>query len=316
MYESYYGLSDAPFRLNPDPAFLFESVGHRRALANLEYGIHKREGFIVLTGDVGTGKTTLVLKLLQRLATEPITAVQIVSTLLDADDVLRWVAAAFGVEPAGADKASLLNQLIQYFVALDSAGKRALLIVDEAQNLTGPAIEELRMLSNYQIGNRSLLQTFLIGQPEFRDVIASPALHQLRQRVLASYHLGPLDASEIRGYVEHRLNQAAWNGHPTVDVDAYAAVYRITEGVPRRINALFDRVLLAGFLNEQDLVTAADVDEAAAELLPEAADAKPPSAPPGATAADSEGEPLLAILNQLASVQAALQQFYSTHKKP
>jgi general secretion pathway protein A len=314
MYESYYGLSSLPFRLNPDPTFLFESLGHRRAMANLEYGIHKREGFIVVTGDVGTGKTTLVQRLLQKLPSEQIVAAQIVSTLFDPEDVLRLVATSFGVDAADADKPGVLYALIQYFVVLHSKGKRALLIVDEAQNLSVSAIEELRMLSNYQIGNESLLQTFLIGQPEFRDIIDSPALAQLRQRVLATYHLGPLAPAEIRSYIEHRLRLAGWSSHPTIEDNAFEAVYSNTDGVPRRINALFDRVLLAGFLNEQAVIKASDVNEVGAEMLPPVSERSHTltDAPQGGSNFENS---LARISQQLNSIQMAVQQLQIERKQ-
>jgi general secretion pathway protein A len=314
MYESYYGLSSLPFRLNPDPAFLFESLGHRRALANLEYGIHKREGFIVVTGDVGTGKTTLVQHLLQKLPPEQIVAAQVVSTLFDPEDVLRLVATSFGVEAAGADKPGVLNALIHYFVALHAQGKRALLIVDEAQNLSVSAIEELRMLSNYQIGNESLLQTFLMGQPEFRNTIDSPALRQFRQRVLATYHLGPLAPAEIRSYIEHRLRLAGWSNHPNIEDDAFEAVYANSDGVPRRINALFDRVLLAGFLNEQAVIKAPDVNEVGSEMLPAFSDHSHIVTKTQHGGSQFE-QSLARISQQLDSIQIAVQQLQSERKQ-
>ena len=270
MYESFYGLSGKPFQLNPDPAFFFRSRGHGRAMAYLDYGVHQAEGFIVVTGDVGAGKTTLVRNLLRSLAPGNLVAKQIVSTQLDADDMLRMVAGAFfGVQPELPDKAGLLLGLERYFRRLQLEGKRALLIVDEAQNLTPRAVEELRMLSNFQTNERSLLQSFLLGQPEFRQIMQQPEMRQLRQRVIASYHLGPLGPEETQAYIEHRLGLVGWQGDPTFEAGAYAAIHDATEGIPRQINVLCDRVLLAAFLGEKHNLSESDVSDVARELRTE-----------------------------------------------
>src|SRR5574338_1544720 len=203
MYESFFKLRAKPFQLNPDPAFFYGSRGHRRAMAYLEYGLHQNEGFIVVTGEIGAGKTTLVRSLLESLDPGKVAAAQLVSTQVDADDVLRLVAAAFGVPSRNLDKAGLLLALETFLVSITAAGKRALLVVDEAQNLTPRAIEELRMLSNFQLGDQALMQSFLVGQPELRTMMQGPDMQQLRQRVIASYHLGPMDRAETQAYVEH-----------------------------------------------------------------------------------------------------------------
>lgn len=270
MYESFYGLTGKPFQLNPDPAFFYRSRGHGRAMAYLDYGVHQAEGFIVVTGDVGAGKTTLVRNLLRSLAPGNLVAKQIVSTQLDADDMLRMVAGAFfGVQPELPDKAGLLLGLERYFRRLQLEGKRALLIVDEAQNLTPRAVEELRMLSNFQTNERSLLQSFLLGQPEFRQIMQQPEMRQLRQRVIASYHLGPLGPEETKAYIEHRLTLVGWRGDPAFDDAAYAAIHDATDGVPRQINVLCDRVLLAAYLGEKHRLTESDVSDVARELRTE-----------------------------------------------
>src|SRR5947207_537022 len=180
MYESFYGLTGKPFQLNPDPAFLFASRGHKRAYAYLQYGLYQSEGFIVITGEIGAGKTTLVRSLVDRLDANKVIAAQLVSTQLDADDLLRAVAVAFGCRIKTADKAHLLATLEAYFTSLVVQNRRALLIVDEAQNLSPRAVEELRMLSNFQLGDRALLQSFLIGQPELRVTMRSAGMQQLR----------------------------------------------------------------------------------------------------------------------------------------
>lgn len=265
MYEQFYGLASKPFQLNPDPAFYFASRGHRRAMAYLEYGLHQNEGFIVITGEVGAGKTTLVRSLLQKLDAAKVVAGQLVTTHLDESDILRLVAAAFGV-PVQADKASMLLSLEAFLVSLAAAGKRALLIVDEAQNLNPRAVEELRMLSNFQLGQHALLQSFLVGQPEFRATMQSAQMSQLRQRVIASYHLGPLDAVETRAYIEHRLTLVGWAGQPVFEASAHEQIFTLTDGVPRRINTLCDRLLLAGFLGEKQVFTGEEVDAMQSEI--------------------------------------------------
>lgn len=270
MYESYYKLAGKPFQLNPDPAFFYGSRGHKRAMAYLEYGLHQNEGFIVITGEIGAGKTTLVRSLLQKLDPAKVVAAQLVSTQIDADDILRLVAAAFGIPSKNLDKADLLLAIETFLVSLTAAGKRALLVVDEAQNLTPRAVEELRMLSNFQLEDHALLQSFLIGQPEFRDIMQSAEMQQLRQRVIASYHLGPLDVEETKAYIEHRLKHVDWHpDSPSFSADAFEAIYRATGGIPRRINTLCDRLLLAGFLNEKLALTSKDVDEVSQEMKEE-----------------------------------------------
>lgn len=269
MYETFYGLSGKPFQLSPDPAFYFGSKGHTSAFSYLKYGVYQGEGFLVITGEVGAGKTTLVRALLEELDVHSIVAAQIVSTQLDADDLLRSVAKAFGIRVPADDKASLLAAIEAYLLMLFQQNKRALLIVDEAQNLNAGSIEELRMLSNFQCGDQALLQSFLVGQPELRNLMRSPAMEQFRQRVIASYHLGPLDESETRGYIEHRLHRVAWKGTPEFEASAIHAIYLATNGIPRRINAVCNRMMLAGFLAGQQRFTAAEVNAVAAEITGE-----------------------------------------------
>ena len=277
MYERFFGLSAKPFQLNPDPDFFFGSKGHRRAMAYLEYGLHQGEGFIVITGEVGAGKTTLLRGLLRRIPGDTVVPGQIVSTQVDSDDLLRLVAATFGVPIEGADKSTLLVRLQAHFEGLHADGRRALLIVDEAQNLSPRAVEELRMLSNFQVGTRSLVQSFLVGQPEFRGILQRPEMRQLKQRVIASYHLGPLDADETQRYVEHRLTHVGWQQDPAFDADAFAPIHLATGGIPRRINAVCDRLLLAAFLSERHSITDDDVVAVVEEMDGELGDR--PAAP-------------------------------------
>lgn len=278
MFEPFYGLSASPFQLSPDPSFFYGSRGHKRAYAYMQYGLYQGEGFIALTGEVGAGKTTLIHSLLQQLESSKVVAAQLVSTQLDADRLLRAVATAFGLVVKDLDKPRLLAHIEAFLVSLVPQGKRALLIVDEAQNLSPEAIEELRMLSNFQLKNKALLQSFLVGQPELRKLMQSGGMQQLRQRIIASYHLGPLGRDETRAYIEHRLKHVGWKGDPRFEDDVFDLIHNFTDGIPRRINTLCNRTLLASFLLEKHIITAGDVAEVIREFKEEFGDAAP-SAP-------------------------------------
>ena len=279
MYEQFFGLSAPPFQINPDPSFYFESRGHGSAHQYLRFGAFQGEGFIVLTGDIGAGKTTLLRALLAELDPAKVVAAQIVSTQLEAEELLSAVALAFGIPCDGMSKAKLLVTLEAFFASLATTHRRALLIIDEAQNLGQAAIEELRMLSNFQFGSRALLQSFLVGQPELRDMLRLPQMEQLRQRVIASCHLGPMDADETRAYIEHRLRHVGWANRPAFSDGAFEAVHHWSAGVPRRINMLCSRLLLSTFLESSEFIDAERVDRVAAEIRDELTGAAQPSTP-------------------------------------
>ncbi len=269
MYEKYYKLTGKPFKLAPNPRFFYASRNHKRAMAYLLYGVKQGEGFIVVTGDVGTGKTTLVQHLLRVLKKEDVVAGQIVTTQLNANDMLRLVAGAFDIPFDRVGKATLLKNLESYFRACYQEGKRVLLVVDEAQNLSRGAIEELRMLSNFQIDGDSLLQSFLLGQKEFRITMRSDGFEQLRQRVIAAYHLSPLAPDEVKGYIEYRLRKVGWNDKPHFFDDVYAQIHSFTGGVPRRINLFCDRLLLYVYLEELHEVASKSVASVARDIREE-----------------------------------------------
>jgi len=270
MYESKFGFTGPPFQLNPDPAFYFDSRGHSHALSYLKFGVHQGEGFIVVTGEIGAGKTTLVRTLLDGINSDEVAAAQVLNTQLESGELLQAILTAFGVAaPTGGSKAQLLASLEAFLTSVAAEGRRALLIVDEAQNLGREAIEELRMLSNFQLGNHALLQSFLVGQPELRKQLESPAMEQLRQRVIASCHLGPMSAEETRAYVEHRLRRVGWSGMPSFEEAAFNAIHHYTGGIPRRINLLCNRLLLAAFLSDESQISAALVRATASDLARE-----------------------------------------------
>jgi putative secretion ATPase (PEP-CTERM system associated) len=274
VYEAYYHLQAKPFQLTSDPRFFFSSKGHRRAMAYLVYGAHQGEGFIVITGEIGAGKTMLASTLARNMASRNLVLAQVVSTSLEADDLVRMVAAALGL-PQDNSKAILLNRMEQFLVACQRQGKKVLLVVDEAQNLPPRSVEELRMLSNFVCADKPLLQTFLLGQPEFRRTLQSPAMEQLRQRVIASCHLGPLDGAETEAYILHRLQTVGWRDDPSFGKDTFDAIYQHSGGIPRRINILCDRLLLMGCLDEKHAFTVKDVATVTGELQQEFSPAGP-----------------------------------------
>ena len=270
MYEAFYGLNNKPFQLNPDPSFYFGSKQHRRAKAYLDYGVSRNEGFIVITGEIGAGKTTILRTLIDSLHGSNVVVGHLVTTQLGAEDTLRMVGASFGFKVKDVPKSELLITLEAFLISQTSKGKRCLLIVDEAQNLTPRAVEELRMLSNFQFGNQALMQSFLVGQPEFREILQRPEMEQFRQRVAATCHIGPLDQEETQHYIEHRLKCAGSTGKPTFGDGVFEAIYKASGGIPRRINSVCDRLLLAGFLAGKLHLELADINEVVREFAQEA----------------------------------------------
>lgn len=283
MYEDHYGLTGRPFALTPDPRFWFETATHRKAMAYLGFGLTQGEGFIVITGEIGSGKTTLVGHLMATIDRERQHVIQIVSTQVEGDDLLRLVASGLGIATPGLEKAQLLERIEGGLHAIARSGRRTLLIVDEAQALPTSALEELRMLSNFQAGGQALVQIFLLGQPEFRERLhGADALEQLRQRVIAVHHLEPMEAEEIEPYMIHRLSLVGWQGRPDFTGDALDALYEGSGGVPRILNQLAARVLLYGAIEGLELIDGdivrAVIDDMK-EDVPERSEALDPIAP-------------------------------------
>ncbi|WP_207537016.1 ExeA family protein [Sabulicella rubraurantiaca] len=265
MLIEHYGLRAHPFLMTPDARLFYASAGHARAYAHLAYGLAQREGFVVVTGEVGAGKTTLVERLCMELDPNLFAVGRIVTSQLESEDLLRLVADSFGV-PIEGGKAQLLTGITRALRTGGEAGRRHVLIVDEAQALSHGALEELRMLSNVTENGRAFLQTVLLGQPQLRQLLARPDLEQLRQRILASYHLQPLSSDETRAYVEHRLRAVGWQGRPAWGDGTLEAIHHHTGGVPRRINRLCSRVLLAGALEGAEVLELDLVESTAQEL--------------------------------------------------
>ncbi len=291
MYAAYYKLSGRPFQLSPDHRFFFGSRSHQRAMAYLTYGLTERDGFIVITGDIGAGKTTLVRHLLNQIDRESFVTATVVTTQLEADDALRMVASSFGLSFQGLDKATLLRSIESFLVECHQDDKHVLLFVDEVQNMPFSALEELRMLSNLQHNEQPLFQCFLVGQPQFKRILAQENLEQLRQRVIASCHLEPLDEEECRTYIEHRLKTVDWAGDPTFDDSAFTVIYRYSNGIPRRINTLCARLMLHGFLEDLHHFDDQVVMDVVQELAVERGQLAPEAKPPPATMTIDEPEP-------------------------
>ena len=282
MFNEFYGLTGKPFQLTPDPEFYFRSVTHRKALSYLGYGLAQGEGFIVITGEIGSGKSTLVAHMMQTLDARQVTVAQIVTSKLDGEEIVHVVARSFGLDIDGHDKASALNAIEGFLHEEARAGRRCLLVIDEAQNLSVSALEELRMLSNFQLGNHPLLQVLLLGQPEFRSTLQSdPGLEQLRQRVIAAHHLEPMLRSEMEAYLTYRLERVGWNGNPAFDQRVFTEIFEASDGIPRKINQIANRLLLLGAVEQSSRIDAPMLQAVLAEMASErdVADATEPRAP-------------------------------------
>jgi general secretion pathway protein A len=253
VYLQFYGLRQAPFDITPNPRFLFHSTKHREAFNHLLYGIRERKGFVQLTGEVGAGKTTLCRALLEQLDGKFSTAL-ILNPVLSGDELMRAIATEFGLQVKGKDRLATLATLNDFLLKQTLAGKETVLIVDEAQNLTEDLLEQVRLISNLETDDRKLLQIVLMGQPELRDRLNSHRLRQLRQRITVRYHLNPLTRTEVGQYIHHRLALAGSRGLPAFSAPAVWRVYNYAKGIPRLVNAVCDKALLAGYVERSQRI--------------------------------------------------------------
>jgi putative secretion ATPase (PEP-CTERM system associated) len=288
-YTEFFRLREYPFNLTPDLRFYYRSQSQRRALSYLSFGLSKGEGFVVITGEIGAGKTVFIDYFLSNLPKNNAITATIASTQFEADSFLRMVASAFGLRQESADKATVFRNLEALLLDAHRRNVRAILIVDEAQGLPISALEELRMLSNVYHQGRPLLQVFLVGQPEFRRKLATQGLEQLRQRIVAIHHLTPLNEAETREYILFRLKTAGWNNDPVLADDCFPAIYREARGVPRLINNLCDRLLWHAFIEESHAVAREDVELVIEDMKIDAAGLAPDAGPPPDV--DLGGEP-------------------------
>jgi general secretion pathway protein A len=265
VYLSYYGLTEPPFDITPNPRFLFYSAKHREAFNHLLYGLRERKGFVQMTGEVGAGKTTLCRAMLEQLDGHFATAL-ILNPIMSAGELMKAVAVEFGLSVNGLDRLDTLAAINQFLLKQIERGKETVLIIDEAQDLTDELLEQVRLLSNLETDNRKLLQIVLLGQPELRARLNNPRLRQLRQRITVRYHLRPLTRDEVVRYVQHRLHVSGGNGTPYFTQPALWRVYHYSGGIPRLVNAVCDKALLAGFVEHSKRIDFRMVGRAIREL--------------------------------------------------
>ena len=265
VYLEFYGLKLAPFDITPNPRFLFHSSKHREAFNHLLYGIRERKGFVQLTGEVGAGKTTLCRALLEQLDAHFSTAL-ILNPVLNPDELMKAIATEFGLNVKGRDRLETVSAIGEFLLRQIELGKETVLIIDEAQNLTEDLLEQVRLLSNIETDDRKLLQIVLMGQPELRDRLNSPRLKQLRQRITVRFHLAPLSQVEVARYIQHRLQVSGARGTPFFTMPAVWRVFNYSGGIPRLVNAVCDKALLASFVQRSDRITFSMVGRAIREL--------------------------------------------------
>ena len=265
MYLDYYGLNEPPFDITPNPRFLFYSAKHREAYNHLLYGIRERKGFVQLTGEVGAGKTTLCRAMLEQLDERYATAL-ILNPVMSPDELMKAIALEFGLPVNGLDRLDTIAVINEFLLRQVEANKETVLIIDEAQDLTDDLLEQVRLLSNLETDDRKLLQIVLMGQPELRDRLNNPKVRQLRQRITVRYHLLPLNRAEVNQYVQHRINLCGGNGAPCFTNPALWRVYHYSQGIPRLVNAVCDKALLAGFVSQRERINFSLVNHAVREL--------------------------------------------------
>ena len=288
MYLELFKLRELPFRLSPDPQFLYLSKQHARAKAYMESTIWFTDGFVVITGEIGSGKTTLIESFLQEIQRDVVVA-QICQTQVSVVDFLQSVLVQFGFSPFKMKKAELIATLNQFLVEQYSAGRKVLLIVDEAQNLSQKVLEEVRMLSGVETTKEKVLRIILAGQPELNQKLDAPELVQLTQRVRLRFHLGTLSATEMQAYIHHRLEVAGAGDRPIFAPETYALIYRYTGGVPRLVNTLCDTAMLAAYGQDRDQVQTDDIETSVEELRWQVYEARPTAAERAAALAGNDG---------------------------
>jgi general secretion pathway protein A len=265
MYEQYYGFAESPFNITPDPRFLFFSEKHREAFNHLVFGIRERKGFIQITGEVGAGKTTLCRALLEELGDGYRTAL-ILNPFMSRDQLLWTILRELGLDPDEYEGILRLSRLNDYLLDQVRHGHDVVLLIDEAQDLSRDLLEQVRLLSNLETDQCKLLQIVLVGQPELRAMLDEPGLRQLRQRITVRYHLQPLSSWETEAYIQHRLRVAGANSRPSFSRAALWWIHHYSRGVPRLVNAICDKALLAGYVTGSDYLTAKHVRRAQREL--------------------------------------------------
>ena len=265
MYCEYYGLLRPPFEMTPDPSFLYMGEAHREGLATLVYGVSSGKGFVMLTGEVGTGKTTLIHALLGRLDSQTRSAF-IFNPRLEPLDFFRMLFDELGIEIHGRSKAEYLLALNHFLIDRLEQGEKTLLIIDEAQNLSAEMLEEIRLLSNLETPRSKLIQIMLVGQPELKEMLEKPELRQLRQRIALRHHLRPFDEGETREYVVDRLARAGYTGRGIFKRSAFSEVFAVTAGTPRLVNSVCDSALLLGYSRQQATIDVATIREVASDL--------------------------------------------------
>ncbi|MDY0260857.1 MAG: XrtA-associated ATPase [Desulfovibrio sp.] len=285
MYKEFFGLREKPFDLLPNPDFLYPSKAHKRALTYLSHGIRERAGFILLTGEVGSGKTTLIRNMIRSELRDSVLA-KVFNTRVDSLQLLMQINSDFGLETDGRDKAALLRELNDFLIEQYAQSRQAVLIIDEAQNLSSEILEEIRMLSNLETDRDKLLQIILVGQPQLREILARPELLQLRQRIQINCNLQPLSPAEVREYIEFRMEKAGNRSALTFDDAAVEAIATYSRGIPRLINILCDYIMIDAFSAEARHIDGKTVHELAGDLSFEAQywDAKPAEQPGGGSA--------------------------------
>lgn len=267
MYTSYFGFKENPFNLTPDPRYLFLSPHHKEALDHILYGVNERKGFVVITGGIGTGKTTLCRAFLSQLDNSVKSAL-IFNSFITEQELLEIMIKEFGIDPevVAGTKKEYIDKINEFLLKTFSVGGNAVLVIDEAQNLSQTVLEQIRMLSNLETEKDKLIQIVLVGQPELRDLLTSSSLRQLNERIMVRYELRPLDRKDVQGYVEHRLVVGGGKGDLRFTNAAFKAIYKYSQGNPRRINAVCDRALLIAYANEKHTISKGMVRKAIEDI--------------------------------------------------